>query len=216
MSEHTKRPSIQFSHIGTETKWPPFCRRPVRCIFNGYFCISIKIPLEFITMIQKNTKQATNHYPNPCRPSLFTNICVTRCRWVKLNEAESSTYASPKTWAVIGSDNDLSPVRRQAIMCTNAILLSIGPVAHRNVSLATKTDGPTEPLNDDNIHGPQWVPQVKTDCVTSYFKYLKFVLRSQVNSLHQNKQRFSIENLTPYWQAAQNTSQSEAKLENLC
>ena len=31
-------------------------------------------------------------------------------------------------WVSIGSDNDLSPIRRQAIILTNAGLLSIGPL----------------------------------------------------------------------------------------
>ena len=41
-------------------------------------------------------------------------------------EAEWRIYAS-LNWVIIGSDNDLSPVRRQAIIWTNAGILLIGP-----------------------------------------------------------------------------------------
>ena len=45
-----------------------------------------------------------------------------------LIETEWSIYSSP-SWAIIGSNNNLSPVRRQAIIWTNAVFLSIGPLA---------------------------------------------------------------------------------------
>ena len=41
-------------------------------------------------------------------------------------EAEWRIYASVK-YANIGSDNELSPVRRQAIIGTNAAIFLIGP-----------------------------------------------------------------------------------------
>ena len=44
-----------------------------------------------------------------------------------LIEAERCIHVSP-TLAIIGSDNGLSPVRRQAIIWTNAVSLSIGPL----------------------------------------------------------------------------------------
>ena len=44
---------------------------------------------------------------------------------LKLIEAEWRTYAS-KIQAIIGSDNGLSPGRRQAIIWTNAAILLIG------------------------------------------------------------------------------------------
>ena len=47
--------------------------------------------------------------------------------FVQLTEAEWRIYASP-TKAMIGSNNGLSPVRRQAIIWTNAILFSIRPL----------------------------------------------------------------------------------------
>ena len=43
------------------------------------------------------------------------------------NEAEWRIYAS-LNWVIIGSDNGLSPVRRQAIIWTNAVVLLIGPL----------------------------------------------------------------------------------------
>ena len=44
----------------------------------------------------------------------------------KLIEAEWRIYAS-LNWAIIGSDNGLSPVQREAIIWTNAEILLIGP-----------------------------------------------------------------------------------------
>ena len=42
-------------------------------------------------------------------------------------EAEWRIYAS-LNWVIIGSDNGLSPVRRQAIICTNVVILLIWPL----------------------------------------------------------------------------------------
>ena len=44
-----------------------------------------------------------------------------------LIEAQWRIYAS-LNWVIIGSDNGLSPVRRQAIIWTNAGILLIGPL----------------------------------------------------------------------------------------
>ena len=48
-------------------------------------------------------------------------------QWVNSSEAEWRIYASVKL-TIIGSDNGLSPVRRQAIIWTNAGILLIGPL----------------------------------------------------------------------------------------
>ena len=50
----------------------------------------------------------------------------------ELIEVEWRIYAS-LNWVIIGSDNGLSPVRRQAIIWTNAGILLIGPLG-TNVS----------------------------------------------------------------------------------
>ena len=59
--------------------------------------------------------------PSGVRPLAHTILIV----W--LIEAEWRIYASA-TWTIIGSDNGLSPVRRQDIIWTNAGILSIGPL----------------------------------------------------------------------------------------
>ena len=57
--------------------------------------------------------------------TLNWRICMSLS--LKKNEAEWRIYEAPPK-AIIGSDNGLSPVRRQAIICTNYGLLSIGPL----------------------------------------------------------------------------------------
>ena len=46
-------------------------------------------------------------------------------------------YASP-TYAIIGSDNGLVPVRHQAVIWTNAVLLTNGPLKQTSVKLYWK------------------------------------------------------------------------------
>ena len=46
---------------------------------------------------------------------------------IKLIEAEWRIYAS-LNWVTIGSDNGLSPLRRQAIIWTNVVILLIRPL----------------------------------------------------------------------------------------
>ena len=53
------------------------------------------------------------------------NVCKTRMHLTHLPLCH--IYASVK-WVSIGSDNGLSPVRRQAIFWTNAGILLIGPL----------------------------------------------------------------------------------------
>ena len=61
----------------------------------------------------------------------ITKMDVTAGRpWLLINwliEAEWRMYAS-LNWIIIGSDNGLSPVRRQAIIWTNGGILLIGPL----------------------------------------------------------------------------------------
>ena len=90
-------------------------------------------------------RQATSHYVGQCWPKSMSSYSVT-ISW--LNDAEWSIYMSQWNrpsmfqithWGrvthicvskltIIGSDNGLSPDRRQAIIWTNAGLLLIGPL----------------------------------------------------------------------------------------
>ena len=68
---------------------------------------------------------------NPClvRGEIPIKPCVVRggiSHYLKLISPLCRIYATVN-WVSIGSDNGLSPVRRQAITWTNADLLSIGP-----------------------------------------------------------------------------------------
>ena len=60
-----------------------------------------------LVQVMVGLPQATNHYLNPLRP--VTHICIGNL-------------------TIIGSDNGLSPGRRQAIIWTNAGILLIGPL----------------------------------------------------------------------------------------
>ena len=53
---------------------------------------------------------------------MFTTVPSAQY-WLKLIEVERRIYAS-ENWAIIGLDDGLSPVRRQAIIYTNGGLLS--------------------------------------------------------------------------------------------
>ena len=73
-------------------------------------------------------QQATNHYLNQCWPGCLTLYGVTRLRLVN-SLRPSDAYASVNyKLTIIGSDNGLSPGRRQAIIWTNAGILLIGPI----------------------------------------------------------------------------------------
>ena len=47
---------------------------------------------------------------------------------IKVNSLRPSDANASLNWVIIGSDNGLSPVRRQAIIWTNARKLLIGPL----------------------------------------------------------------------------------------
>ena len=68
-----------------------------------------------------------SHCLNQWWPSSLTHICGTRGRWV-LTHWGRVTHICVGKLIIIGSDNDLSPDRRQAIIWPNAGLLSIGPL----------------------------------------------------------------------------------------
>ena len=57
----------------------------------------------------------------------MTHICSTEGRWVN-SLRTSDTYICVSKLNIIGSDNGLSPDRRQAIIWTNAGTLLIGPL----------------------------------------------------------------------------------------
>ena len=86
------------------------------------------------------TEVATSHYLNQCSmmpygiTKLHQSVIFNETVAVgnQLNEAEWRKYASP-TYAIIGSDNGLSPGRRQPIIWTNAGILLIEPLG-RNFS----------------------------------------------------------------------------------
>ena len=57
---------------------------------------------------------------------LNTHPCVSSCLWV--NSLRPGTHICVRKLSIIGSDNGLSPGRRQAIIWTNAGILLIGPL----------------------------------------------------------------------------------------
>ena len=83
-----------FQHIEAETKWPPFCRRHIQCIyFNENGCISINVSVKFVpkgqisnipALVQIMAWRRPGDKPlsEPVMISLLTHICVTRPQWV--------------------------------------------------------------------------------------------------------------------------------------
>ena len=69
-------------------------------------------------------KKATSHCIEQWRPCLLTYICIDRPQW----EWGRVTHICVSTLTIMGSDNGLSPGRRQAIIWTNAGILLIGPL----------------------------------------------------------------------------------------
>ena len=112
-----------------------------RIFLNKKISISIKISLKFvpkgpINNIPALVKIMAWHHPGdkplsePMMFSLLTHICVTRPRWVNsISGDEWCIYVSIDMidWTIIGSDNGLLPVWFQAIILTNASLLSGRP-----------------------------------------------------------------------------------------
>ena len=67
--------------------------------------------------------QATSHYLSQCWHSSVSPSDVNRAQSVN-----SSPFSATVNWVNIGSDNGLSPTQCQAIILTNAELLSFGPL----------------------------------------------------------------------------------------
>ena len=116
-----------------------------RIFLNENVIISIKISLKFvpkgrINIIPALVQIMAGHRPGdkalyePMMVGLLTHICVTRPHWVNDTWADELAHRGRATHIcvgkriIIGSENGLSPSRRQAIIWTNAGLLSIGPL----------------------------------------------------------------------------------------
>ena len=119
--------------------WYDFFADIFRYIFlNENIEIPIKISLEFVPKGRINNIQAlvqvmARHRPDdkplsgPMMVNFPTHICATRPQWV-LTHWGQVTHICVDTNTNIGSDNGLSPGRRQAIIWTNAGILLIGPL----------------------------------------------------------------------------------------
>ena len=85
---------LWLKHIEAETKWPPFRRRHLKCIFlNENVWIPIEISLKFVPKVPINNISALVQIMAWRRPGdkplsepmaicLLTHICVTRPQWV--------------------------------------------------------------------------------------------------------------------------------------
>ena len=71
-------------------------------------------------------RQATSHYLSQYWPRSMSPYCTTRSQCV--NSLRLSDAYMLKKLTIIGSDNGLSPGRRQAIIWSNAGILLIGPL----------------------------------------------------------------------------------------
>ena len=94
---------IFFQHIEAWTKWLTFCRQ--------HFQIH----------------QAASCYTSQCWPRSMSPYDITRPQWVnslRRNETQETHLCISKL-NIIGSDNGLSPGRRQAIIWTNAGIVLI-------------------------------------------------------------------------------------------
>ena len=118
---------------------------------NAFLNENVQIPIKIL--LKSVPKGPINYIPALvqimawCRPgdkplsepmvvSLPTHICVTRPQWVnalELTHWGRVTHICVNKLTIIVSDNGLSPGRHQAIICTNAGILSIGPLG-RNLS----------------------------------------------------------------------------------
>ena len=125
-----------------------------RIFVNGDVGISIKISLRFVPLGQINTiptlvqimawrRPGDKPLSEPMMVRLPTNICATRPQWVKQGTCTRyiqpscltpysngdglihKSLMTPDCLVKIGSGNGLLPVRHQAIMWTNADLLTI-------------------------------------------------------------------------------------------
>ena len=122
-----------------------------RIFLNENVRISIRISLKFVpkgpinnipALVQIMAWRRSGDKPlsEPMMVSLLTHICVTRPQWVNdtcracdrsdmgttLTHWGRVTHICVSKLITIGSDNDLSPARRQAIISTNVGILSTG------------------------------------------------------------------------------------------
>ena len=120
--------------------WPVFTHVTDDLFLNENCCILIKISLKFVPMglinnipalvqIMAWNQPGDKPLSEPMRVRLLTHIYVTRPQWVKgLTHWGRVTHICIVKLTIIGSDNGLSPGRRQAIIWTNAGILLTGPL----------------------------------------------------------------------------------------
>ena len=127
---NTLRPKQNGRHFADDTFKRIFLNENVR--------ISIKISLKFVpkgpinnnpALVQIMAWRRSDEKPlsEPMMVSLLTHICVTRPQWVNPRLGRVTHICVGKL-TIIGSDNGLSPERRQAIIWTNVGILLIGPL----------------------------------------------------------------------------------------
>ena len=107
--------------------------RDLQIISFAWKLIQICSKPSFVQLMACHRTHATSHYLNRWWPCLLAHICDTRSQWVNmwfsgLTHWGRVTHICVDKLIMIGSDNDLSPDRRQAIIWTNARFLSIGPL----------------------------------------------------------------------------------------
>ena len=97
----------------------PFADDILKCIFfNENEWILPRISLKFVPKVRINNIPALVYY----------YYCVPEYFQINLTQWGRVTHICVGKLTITGSDNGLSPGRRQAIIWTNAKILSIGPV----------------------------------------------------------------------------------------
>ena len=87
-----------------------------------------------LVLVMAWCRQATSHYLNQCWPRPPTPYGITKPQWIFQYHSIILTHWGRVTHmyvgklTIIGSDNGLSPGRRQAIIWTNAGILLFGPL----------------------------------------------------------------------------------------
>ena len=98
--------SIEFKHIETETKWPPFCRQHFWMYLLEWKCMNFDYNLTEVrtflgvelTIFQHwfrkwlGANQVTTHYLNQWWHSLLAHICVTRPHWVMMTSSNGNIF----------------------------------------------------------------------------------------------------------------------------
>ena len=93
--------------------------------------------ISFFSSSSSLTAVEVKAWTSSCNPEYKANMIISPCsrltaaighsHWRYWGWLEDSIYASP-SYITIGSDNGLSLARRQTIICTNDVLLLIGPL----------------------------------------------------------------------------------------